>query len=65
MAQTIFDRTEFDSRLERTKERMREEDLDALVVSDPANMNYLAGYEGWSFYVHQAVVVTTNHDEPV
>ncbi|GAA5051642.1 ectoine hydrolase DoeA [Haladaptatus pallidirubidus] len=44
---------------------MREEDLDALVVSDPANMNYLAGYEGWSFYVHQAVVVTTNHDEPV
>lgn len=28
MAQAIFDHTEFDSRLERTKERMREEDLD-------------------------------------
>ncbi|GAA0234858.1 ectoine hydrolase DoeA [Halobacterium noricense] len=44
---------------------MREAELDALVVSDPANMNYLTGYDGWSFYVHQAVIVTHDRDEPV
>jgi len=49
----------------RTKERLREQDLDAIVVADPANMNYLTGYDGWSFYVHQAVVVTPDRDEPI
>ncbi|AGB37642.1 M24 family metallopeptidase [Natronococcus occultus] len=65
MSQAIFDEAEYERRLSRTKERLREEDLDAIVVSDPANMNYLAGYDGWSFYVHQAVVVTTEREEPV
>ncbi|RBI58414.1 ectoine hydrolase DoeA [halophilic archaeon] len=65
MPQAVFDRNEYERRIERTKERMREADLDALVVSDPANMNYLAGYDGWSFYVHQAVIVTHERDEPI
>ncbi len=65
MSQEIFDEREYERRLSRTRERLREEDLDAIVVSDPANMNYLAGYDGWSFYVHQAVVVTAERDEPV
>jgi Xaa-Pro aminopeptidase len=61
----IFPEAEYERRVDRTKERLREEGLDALVVSDPANMNYLTGYDGWSFYVHQAVVVTPDRDEPV
>ncbi|MDS0475405.1 M24 family metallopeptidase [Natrinema sp. 1APR25-10V2] len=61
----IFDESEYDRRVDRTKDRLREEDLDAIVVADPANMNYLTGYDGWSFYVHQAVVVTPDRDEPV
>ncbi|WP_458209278.1 M24 family metallopeptidase [Haladaptatus sp. NG-SE-30] len=65
MPQAVFDSNEYERRIARTKERMREEDLDALVVSDPANMNYLAGYDGWSFYVHQAVIVTHDREEPV
>ncbi|TYL39012.1 ectoine hydrolase DoeA [Natronococcus pandeyae] len=65
MSQDIFDEREYERRLGRTKERLREEELDAIVVSDPANMNYLAGYDGWSFYVHQAVIVTPERDEPV
>ena len=65
MPQSVFTASEYERRIEQTKERMRERDLDALVVSDPANMNYLAGYDGWSFYVHQAVIVTQNRDEPV
>jgi len=62
MARTPFSQTEYDRRLERTQERLREEDLDALVVADPANMNYLSGYDGWSFYVHQCLIVTPERD---
>ena len=31
--------------------------IDVLIVSDPSNMAWLTGYDGWSFYVHQTVVV--------
>ncbi|WP_254531472.1 M24 family metallopeptidase [Natrinema gelatinilyticum] len=65
MPQDVFDDGEYDRRVDRTRERLREEDMDAIVVADPANMNYLTGYDGWSFYVHQAVVVTPDRDEPV
>ncbi|AXR77164.1 M24 family metallopeptidase [Natrarchaeobaculum sulfurireducens] len=65
MVWDVFDESEYEHRLSRTQERLLEEDLDAIVVSDPANMNYLAGYDGWSFYVHQAVIVTPERDEPV
>ncbi|MDS0300515.1 Xaa-Pro peptidase family protein, partial [Halogeometricum sp. S1BR25-6] len=65
MRQSIFDPGEYERRIEETKARMREEELDALLVTDPANMNYLTGYDGWSFYVNQAVVVTPDREEPV
>lgn len=65
MSQAVFDSSEYDRRIARTKEQMAEEGLDAIIVSDPANMNYLTGYDGWSFYVHQGVVVTRNRDEPI
>ncbi len=65
MSRPVFDEAEYERRIERTRALLREEGLDAVVVSDPANMNYLTGYDGWSFYVHQAVVVTPDRDEPV
>ncbi|MFC6718182.1 M24 family metallopeptidase [Natrialbaceae archaeon GCM10025810] len=65
MPRDIFPESEYERRLERTRTRMEEEGFDAIVVSDPANMNYLTGYDGWSFYVHQAVIVTAERDEPV
>ncbi|MGB9965682.1 M24 family metallopeptidase [Halobacterium hubeiense] len=65
MSRTVFPSSEYDRRIERTKARMAEEGLDALFVSDPANMNYLTGYDGWSFYVHQGLVVLPDRDEPV
>ncbi|MDO8881829.1 ectoine hydrolase DoeA [Pseudotabrizicola sp.] len=52
-----FTRDEFDTRLARTRAEMAARDLDCLIVSDPSNMNWLTGYDGWSFYVHQGVVV--------
>ena len=36
---------------------MQRRNIDVLVVSDPSNMAWLTGYDGWSFYTHQAVVI--------
>ena len=65
MSRQIFDVGEYERRIERTRARMAERELDAIVVADPANMNYLTGYDGWSFYVHQAVVLAADRDEPL
>ena len=43
---------------------MEAKGVEVLVVSDPSNMAWLTGYDGWSFYVHQAVVVPPD-GEPV
>jgi ectoine hydrolase len=32
--------------------------MEMLLLMDPANMNYLTGYDGWSFYIHQGVIVS-------
>lgn len=53
-----FDASEFARRLRRTRQRMAERGLDALMTTNAANMHYLTGYDGWSFYVKQGVVVT-------
>ena len=55
---TPFDKAEFAARLARTKARMAAAELEALMVADPANMNYLTGYNGWSFYTPQVVIVS-------
>ncbi|MCP5155937.1 MAG: ectoine hydrolase DoeA [Ectothiorhodospiraceae bacterium] len=52
-----FERAEYAARIDRTRTAMAEREIDVLVVSDPSNMAWLTGYDGWSFYVHQAVVV--------
>jgi ectoine hydrolase len=62
---TPFSEAEFAVRVARTKEKMTAAGLDALICSDPANMNYLTGYDGWSFYVHQCVVVLQDQDRPL
>ena len=61
----LFDRSEYLTRIEKTKGRMAEAGIEVLVAADPANMNYLTGYDGWSFYVPQVVVVAADAEEPV
>ena len=53
----IFSENEYQQRIRKTKERMDKIGMEILLVMDPANMNYLTGYDGWSFYVHQGVIV--------
>ena len=57
-----FDRAEYDARLAKTRRAMEAAELDLLVLSDPSNMGWLTGYDGWSFYVHQGVVVGPEGD---
>ena len=52
-----FSREEYAERLAKTRKAMEAKGIDLLIVSDPSNMAWLTGYDGWSFYVHQAVIV--------
>ena len=56
-AKLNFTLEEYGRRLDGTRKAMQERGLELLVVSDPSNMNWLTGYDGWSFYVHQCVVL--------
>ena len=59
-----FSAEEYDRRLSLTRSAMAKAGLDVLFVTDPSNQAWLTGYDGWSFYVHQGVILT--HDcEPV
>jgi ectoine hydrolase len=57
-----FTRAEFDARITATQSAMAEKGIELLIVSDPSNMNWLTGYDGWSFYVHQAVLLPVDGD---
>jgi ectoine hydrolase len=56
-ARLNFTRTEFADRLHKTRSAMERAGVDMLIVTDPSNMNWLTGYDGWSFYVHQCVLI--------
>jgi Xaa-Pro aminopeptidase len=60
-----FSRDEYAARLLATRQEMSDRKLDLLVVSDIANQYYLTGYDGWSFYLPQLVIVPIEDEEPV
>ncbi|MDF1871691.1 M24 family metallopeptidase [Vannielia sp.] len=63
-SELAFARTEYHERLATVRASMEEAGLEALVITDPSNMCWLTGYDGWSFYVHQSVLVGL-HDDPI
>lgn len=63
--QLPFEVAEYRTRVRRTKEAMGRHGIEVLLVTDPGNMNYLTGYDGWSFYVHQGVLVLIDQEEPI
>ena len=60
-----FTSSEFSNRLNNTKTSMIKNNIEILIISDPSNMNYLTGYDGWSFYVPQGVIVSLDKEEPM
>ncbi|SEA74112.1 ectoine hydrolase DoeA [Rubrimonas cliftonensis] len=59
-----FTLEEYAGRVARAQAAMAVRGLELLVVSDPSNMHWLTGYDGWSFYVHQCVLLPVD-GEPV
>jgi ectoine hydrolase len=62
--QTRVPGDELAARLAAVQAAMGRRSLAALVVSDPANLYYLTGYDAWSFYTPQCLVVPGD-GEPV
>ncbi|KVL26925.1 ectoine hydrolase DoeA [Burkholderia territorii] len=59
-----FERSEYAARIAKTRTAMQRAGIDLLIVTDPTNMAWLTGYDGWSFYVHQCVLLPMD-GEPV
>ena len=52
-----FSREEYANRVGRVRAAMEANGFDTLVIGDPANINWLTGYDAWSFYTPQIMVV--------
>lgn len=65
MKTLYFETSEYKRRFEETKRSMEEKGIEVLIVTDPANMNYISGFDGWSFYVHQCLIIMIDQDEPI
>ena len=61
----LFTKEEYKQRLNKVKMMMQEKGIDLLISHDTNNMNYLTGYDAWSFYYAQCVLVHINVDEPI
>ncbi len=64
-AKLPFTKKEYQQRVKKVKSIMQQQRIDVMVATDPGNMNWLTGYDGWSFYVHQGVIISLDTDEPI
>ena len=55
-----FSFAEYKTRADRVRQVMKNRGLDALVIGCPANINWLTGYDAWSFYTPQMMLVDMN-----
>jgi len=60
-----FTAEEYKSRLKKVQSLMQEKGIELLISQDPSNMNYLTGYDAWSFYYAQCAIVHVNAEEPI
>ena len=56
---------EYKNRLKKVQSEMQKKGIELLISQDTANINYLTGYDAWSFYYSQCVIVHVNFDEPL
>jgi ectoine hydrolase len=61
----LFTKDEYKKRLKKVQIAMQDKGIELLISHDTANMNYLTGYDAWSFYYAQCVLVHVNADEPI
>ncbi len=63
--QKPFEKSEYDRRVHDLKQHMQQAGFDMLICQDPANMCWLTGYDGWSFYTPQSVIVHVEETSPL
>jgi ectoine hydrolase len=56
----IFSKNEYQDRLKKVQASMQKKGIELLISQDPSNMNYLTGYDAWSFYYAQCVIIHVN-----
>jgi ectoine hydrolase len=57
-----FTIAEYDRRIALVRGAMDDAGIDTLFITDPSNQAWLTGYDGWSFYVHQGVILRAEGD---
>ncbi|GGE13653.1 creatinase [Marinithermofilum abyssi] len=60
-----FEISEYTDRIHKIKQQMERAGVEVLLITDPANIHYLSGYDGWSFYVHQMLIVIIDEEQPL
>jgi Xaa-Pro dipeptidase len=65
MIELPFGREEYSRRLRKIRAEMERRGLQLLIINDVANQHYVTGYDGWSFYTPQMVLVPLADEEPV
>ena len=61
----LFTKEEYKQRLKKVQKSMQDNSIELLISQDTNNMNYLTGYDAWSFYYTQCVIVHVNAEEPL
>ena len=60
-----FELSEYERRVAEVRLRMEKAGFDMLICQDPANMCWLTGFDGWSFYTPQAIVLHQSEQWPI
>ena len=58
-----FTKEEYQRRLKKVQKMMQEKGIELLISHDTNNLNYLTGYDAWSFYYAQCAIVHINAEE--
>ena len=59
-----FTPEEYKQRLLKVQKMMLDQGIELLISHDTNNLNYLTGYDGWSFYVPQGIIISIDEDQP-
>ena len=60
----LFSKKEYLDRVNKVKMKMRDKNIELLLISSPANQFYTTGYDGWSFYTPQMVLIELDEEQP-
>ena len=60
-----FTQEEYKQRLLKVQKMMLDQGIELLISHDTNNINYLTGYDAWSFYYAQCAIVHVNADQPI